>query len=120
MKILVCIIVKGMFVCLFVFQPNYHHQMSPGSHTDLLASGLPPMSSFRGGQVPSSYPDTPPTVNGSEIPVGQGQQPPPPPPTTSQTGDALGKALASVSIVYVHLVLVKFRANRNLCFNLET
>ena len=64
--------------------------MSPSQHESMINSGLPPMSTFRGGQpTTSSYSSTSPTVNGSEMIRN---------PTTSQTGDALGKALASVSV----------------------
>ena len=72
---------------------NMHHEMgypamSPSQHESMINSGLPPMSTFRGGQpTTSSYSSTSPTVNGSEMIRN---------PTTSQTGDALGKALASI------------------------
>lgn len=72
---------------------NMHHEMgypamSPSQHDSMINSGLPPMSTFRGGQpTTSSYSSTSPTVNGSEMLRN---------PTSSQTGDALGKALASI------------------------
>ncbi|XP_069622027.1 transcription factor 12 isoform X1 [Ranitomeya imitator] len=65
----------------------------PVSPTDLNAS-LPPMSSFhRGGTTSSSYVSsshTPP-INGSDNLLGRGNAA-----GSSQTGDALGKALASI------------------------
>ena len=95
--------------------------MSPHNN-DLMASSLPPMSTFRGPGQPG-YQSSSPTVNGSqgEMPPSQQQQqqqqPPPPPPPQPQpnnnssapppTGngpagsgsqsDALGNALKSVS-----------------------
>lgn len=69
---------------------TYHH--SPNQ--DLMSSsGLPPMSSFRGGQpssVPSSTPGysaPSPTVNGADMR---------PPTSATQTGIAVGKALQSI------------------------
>ncbi|KAM4036169.1 transcription factor 12 isoform 4-T4 [Anomaloglossus baeobatrachus] len=68
----------------------------PVSPTDLNAS-LPPMSSFhRGGTTSSSYvasSHTPP-INGSDNLLGTGSRGNAP--GSSQTGDALGKALASI------------------------
>lgn len=63
---------------------GYPHPVSPNQEP-MLASGLPPMSTFRGTQPPTSsaYSGSSPTVNGSQPQI--------------QTGDALGKALASVS-----------------------
>ncbi|KAJ8319586.1 hypothetical protein KUTeg_002863 [Tegillarca granosa] len=74
---------------------NIHpHEMGYPNISPSQASGLPPMSTFRGGtQVPpttSSYSSTSPSVNGSEMMSNHGNQ------GSSQTGDALGKALASI------------------------
>lgn len=88
--------VNLLFVCLFA--QGYHPMSSPGSH-DMMqpsASGLPPMSSFRGnGPAPggssSSYGSTSPPVNGSDMVPPQGHA------SGSSQSDALGKALASVS-----------------------
>lgn len=70
--------------------------LSP-NHNAMMPPGLPPMSIFRpDGQLPpssSGYSNTSPTVNGSEMINSRGSQ------GSSQTGDALGKALASVSKV---------------------
>ncbi|CAL1533186.1 unnamed protein product [Lymnaea stagnalis] len=77
---------------------SYHHPVSPDQQV-LSSSGLPPMSSFRGGQpvggagVPSSgagYTGAPsPTINGSDIMPSR-------PPVSSSSGMAVGKALASI------------------------
>ncbi|BFZ14062.1 hypothetical protein BsWGS_17101 [Bradybaena similaris] len=78
----------------------YHHSLSPSQEPQLLSSsGLPPMSSFRGGQpvggvsVPSSasgYTRAPsPTINGSDMMPSR-------PPVSSSSGIAVGKALASI------------------------
>ena len=72
--------------------------MSP-SQESLLNSGLPPMSTFRGQTVPpssSSFSSTSPTVNGSDMVSNRGNQG-----ASQQTGDALGKALASVSLLQI-------------------
>ncbi|XP_025081077.1 transcription factor 12-like isoform X3 [Pomacea canaliculata] len=64
---------------------GYPHPVSP-SQDAMLASTLPPMSTFRGTSMPpnsSAYSGSSPTVNGSQ-------------PPSQQTGDALGKALASI------------------------
>lgn len=70
---------------------NMHHEMGqyPPQHDSMINSGLPPMSSFRGGQpTTSAYSSTSPSVvNGSDMIRN---------PASSQTGDALGKALASI------------------------
>ncbi|XP_012944953.1 transcription factor 12 [Aplysia californica] len=76
----------------------YHH--SPSQQELLSSSGLPPMSSFRGGQpgpanVPSSasapaYSAPSPTVNGSDMMVTR------PSVSATQTGIAVGKALQSI------------------------
>ena len=75
----------------------YHSAVSPPNSHDMLSStgassGLPPMNSFRGGQpgTPSGhYSSSSPTVNGGDM--GN------PPGSSQQTGDAIGKAFASVS-----------------------
>ncbi|KAK0040929.1 transcription factor 12-like isoform X5, partial [Biomphalaria pfeifferi] len=77
---------------------SYHHPVSP-DHQVLSSSGLPPMSSFRGGQpvggasVPSTgagYPGAPsPTINGSDMMPSR-------PAVSSSSGMAVGKALASI------------------------
>ncbi|KAK7476871.1 hypothetical protein BaRGS_00031874 [Batillaria attramentaria] len=64
---------------------GYPHPVSPNQEA-MLASGLPPMSTFRGSTMPptsSGYSGSSPTVNGSQPPA-------------QQTHDALGKALASI------------------------
>uniref|UniRef100_A0A2C9JGF9 BHLH domain-containing protein n=1 Tax=Biomphalaria glabrata TaxID=6526 RepID=A0A2C9JGF9_BIOGL len=76
---------------------SYHHPVSPDQQV-LSSSGLPPMSSFRGGQpvggasVPSTgagYPGAPsPTINGSDMMSSR-------PAVSSSSGMAVGKALAS-------------------------
>ena len=90
-----------------------YHPMSPS--TDMLPA-LPPMSSFRGGGVAPPPPPPPqsaysspppPTTNGADLPPtstrvpssGSG---------TQQTGDALGKALASVSTVRFFRYFLKY------------
>ncbi|VDH91718.1 transcription factor 4/12 [Mytilus galloprovincialis] len=77
------------------YNSNMHHEMqgypamSPSQHDNMINSGLPPMSTFRGGQpTTSAYSSTSPTVNGGTEMIR--------PPASSQTGDALGKALASI------------------------
>ncbi|KAK3095875.1 hypothetical protein FSP39_020185 [Pinctada imbricata] len=62
------------------------------SQSSMLASGLPPMSTFREGtsQPPATYSSTSPTVNGTEMMGGRGNH------AGSQTGDAINKALASI------------------------
>ncbi|ESP00386.1 hypothetical protein LOTGIDRAFT_140803, partial [Lottia gigantea] len=72
---------------------NMHHPHDMGyppisPNQESMLSGLPPMSSFRGQTMPST---SSPTVNGSEIIANR-----PNPSNTQQTGDALGKALASI------------------------
>ncbi|XP_050395651.1 transcription factor 4 isoform X3 [Patella vulgata] len=73
---------------------NMHHPHDMGyppispNQEAMLSSGLPPMSSFRGQTMPAT---SSPTVNGSEIIANR-----PNPVNTQQTGDALGKALASI------------------------
>ncbi|XP_021366279.1 transcription factor 12-like isoform X3 [Mizuhopecten yessoensis] len=79
--------------------PPIHHPHDMGYPTismaqeNMLQSGLPPMSTFRGGtNMPpssSSFSSSSPSVNGDMM-GGRGTQGP------SQTGDALGKALASI------------------------
>ncbi|KAK2186930.1 hypothetical protein NP493_182g03041 [Ridgeia piscesae] len=76
-----------------------YHPMSPNAE---MMSGLPPMSSFRGGSLPPSstpYTSTSPAVNSSEI-VGATNHTntsvTAPPGGSPETGDALGKALASI------------------------
>ncbi|XP_033725783.1 transcription factor 4-like isoform X3 [Pecten maximus] len=82
--------------------PSYsaiHHPHDMGYPTismaqeNMLSSGLPPMSTFRGGtNLPpssSSFSSSSPSVNGDMM-GGRATQGP------SQTGDALGKALASI------------------------
>ncbi|XP_060582964.1 transcription factor 12-like isoform X4 [Ruditapes philippinarum] len=65
---------------------GYPHPVSPNQ--DLLNSGLPPMSTFRGQPIPPSSATY--TNSSSSVTTGnQGQG-------SSQTGDALGKALASI------------------------
>ncbi|XP_053387726.1 transcription factor 12-like isoform X5 [Mercenaria mercenaria] len=65
---------------------GYPHPVSPNQ--DLLNSGLPPMSTFRGQPIPPSSATY--TNSSSSVTAGnQGQG-------SSQTGDALGKALASI------------------------
>lgn len=74
-----------------LFDNNLYLQgQYPSQHESMINSGLPPMSSFRGGQpTTSAYSSTSPSVvNGSDMIRN---------PASSQTGDALGKALASVS-----------------------
>ncbi|KAH9493033.1 Transcription factor 12 [Bulinus truncatus] len=76
----------------------HHHPVSPDQQV-LSSSGLPPMSSFRGGQpvggasVPSTgagYTGAPsPTINGSDLMSTR-------PPVSSSSGMAVGKALASI------------------------
>ena len=85
----------------YLSQQTYHH--SPNQ--DLMSSsGLPPMSSFRGGQpssVPSSTPGysaPSPTVNGADMR---------PPTSATQTGIAVGKALQSVSCLTAYFYLFK-------------
>ncbi|XP_064596094.1 transcription factor 12-like isoform X4 [Liolophura sinensis] len=77
----------------FVTDLMGYSTLSPG-HNAMMTPGLPPMSIFRpDGQLPpssSGYSNTSPTVNGSEIINSRGSQ------GSSQTGDALGKALASI------------------------
>ncbi len=94
-----------------------YQAMSPHNNNDLMASSLPPMSTFRGPGQPGYHQSSSPTVNGSGQqqqgpPGGTGPQPGPPPPgepsstappPPQQTGsgsqsDALGNALKSVSI----------------------
>ncbi|XP_071098703.1 transcription factor 4-like isoform X5 [Haliotis cracherodii] len=69
-----------------------YHPVSP-SQESLMSSGLPPMSTFRGGpampNTSTAYSTTSSSVNGSEMMSNRPQG-------GSQTGDALGKALASV------------------------
>ncbi|XP_074661186.1 transcription factor 12-like isoform X3 [Tubulanus polymorphus] len=84
---------------------GYHSTVSPSHDPSLMqTSGLPPMSSFRGQQmVPSSQPyqtSSPSVVNGADM---ISRQPAPPGgggggggTSNQQTGDALGKALASI------------------------
>ncbi|XP_076438959.1 transcription factor 4-like isoform X2 [Babylonia areolata] len=60
---------------------GYPHPVSPNQEA-MLASGLPPMSTFR-PPTSSAYSGSSPTANGSQ-------------PPSQQTGDALGKALASI------------------------
>ncbi|XP_014769494.1 transcription factor 12 isoform X1 [Octopus bimaculoides] len=75
-----------------------YHTVSP-NHEAMLSSGLPPMSTFRSSSntlptVPpvssSTFSNTSPTVNGSDIMQASRNQ------GTTQTGDTLGKALASI------------------------
>lgn len=71
---------------------GFPHPVSP-TQESMLNSGLPPMSSFRGQTIPpssSSFSSTSPTVNGADMVSSRGNQ------GASQTGDALGKALASI------------------------
>ncbi|XP_041355899.1 transcription factor 4-like isoform X1 [Gigantopelta aegis] len=71
---------------------NYH-PMSPNQDAMNMSSGLPPMSTFRGSSMPttsSAYSSTSPSVNGTEMLPSRSSQ------GSSQTGDALGKALASI------------------------
>ena len=84
-----------------------YHAMSPNAE---MMPGLPPMSSFRGGSLPPSsapYNNTSPAVNSSEI-VGATNHAntsvAAPSGGSPETGDALGKALASVSL-YTRLIL---------------
>ncbi|XP_046350334.1 transcription factor 4-like isoform X7 [Haliotis rufescens] len=69
-----------------------YHPVSP-SQESLMSSGLPPMSTFRGGpampNTSTAYSTTSSSVNGSEMMSNRPQG-------GSQTGDALGKALASI------------------------
>lgn len=66
----------------------------------MIPSGLPPMSTFRNSSntLPpvssSTFSSTSPTVNGSDLMQANRNQ------GSSQTGDALGKALASVSYLF--------------------
>ncbi|CAG5121462.1 unnamed protein product, partial [Candidula unifasciata] len=86
--------------------PRYHSPKATGMYGEyfmdpqlLSSSGLPPMSSFRGGQpvggvsVPSStsgYTRAPsPAINGSDLMPSR-------PPVSSSSGMAVGKALASI------------------------
>lgn len=72
---------------------GYHHPVSP-TQENLINSGLPPMSTFRGQTIPpssSSFSSTSPTVNGADMVSSRGNQG-----ASQQTGDALGKALASI------------------------
>ncbi|KAI0237614.1 Transcription factor 12 [Lamellibrachia satsuma] len=76
-----------------------YHPMSPNAE---MMPGLPPMSSFRGGSLPPSstpYTSTSPAVNSSEI-VGATNHTNTsvvaPTGGSPETGDALGKALASI------------------------
>ena len=86
-----------------VFSQGYP-TMSP-QHDSLMSSSLPPMSTFRGGQqVPptssSNYSSTSPTLHGTDLAAPPSAHPPnaaAAPPGGSQTGDALGKALGTVS-----------------------
>lgn len=72
-----------------------YHAVSP-NHDAMMPSGLPPMSTFRNSNntLPpvssSTFSSTSPTVNGSDLMQANRNQ------GTSQTGDALGKALASI------------------------
>ncbi|KAL8622316.1 hypothetical protein ACOMHN_043320 [Nucella lapillus] len=61
---------------------GYPHPVSPNQEA-MLASGLPPMSTFRPPTSSSAYSGSSPTTNGTQ-------------PPSQQTGDALGKALASI------------------------
>ncbi|XP_046580774.1 LOW QUALITY PROTEIN: transcription factor 4-like [Haliotis rubra] len=69
-----------------------YHPVSPNQES-LMSSGLPPMSTFRGGpampNTSTAYSTTSSSVNGSEMMSNRPQG-------GSQTGDALGKALASI------------------------
>ena len=81
---------EAQIICLF---QGFHHPVSPTQ--EMINSGLPPMSSFRGQTVPpssSSFSSTSPTVNGADMVSNRSNQG-----ASQQTGDALGKALASVS-----------------------
>ncbi|KAL3886751.1 hypothetical protein ACJMK2_026725 [Sinanodonta woodiana] len=83
---------------------GYHHSMSP-SQDSMMNSGLPPMSTFRGNTIPpnssTTFSSPSPTVNGSDM-MGGGGGPGPSRSVSNhqgssqQTGDALGKALASI------------------------
>ena len=94
-----------------------YQAVSPHHNNDLMASSLPPMSTFRGPGQPG-YQSSSPTVNGSQGEMPPSQQPPPPPqqqqpnnnssappPTgngpagSGSQSDALGNALKSVSTV---------------------
>ena len=89
-----CVNVCCVLMCFVCCVLQGYHTMSPNHE---VMSGLPPMSSFRGGTIPqnsSAYPSPSPTINGSDM-VGGHQ--PHQPPGSSQTGDALGKALTAVS-----------------------
>ncbi|XP_064645674.1 transcription factor 4-like isoform X3 [Lineus longissimus] len=76
--------------------PSYH-TMSPNhdpAHNMMSPSGLPPMSSFQRSTMPNTttYSTSSPTVNGSDIMASRSNQGS----ASQQTGDALGKALASI------------------------
>ena len=85
-----------LFIAKYIFKnkfQGYPHPVSPNQ--DLLNSGLPPMSTFRGQPIPPSSATY--TNSSSSVTTGnQGQG-------SSQTGDALGKALASVSMIIMSL-----------------
>uniref|UniRef100_T1J4I7 BHLH domain-containing protein n=1 Tax=Strigamia maritima TaxID=126957 RepID=T1J4I7_STRMM len=77
-----------------------YHTMSPSHDPNMMPTSLPPVSSFRGPGTPSVahlsasplYGNTnpSPTINSTEPLLSRTNQP------SSQTGDALGKALASI------------------------
>ena len=102
-------------ICYVLLYLQGYQAMSPHDNNDLMASSLPPMSTFRGPGQPG-YQSSSPTVNGSQGEMPPSQQPPPPPPQPNNnssapppTGngpagsgsqsDALGNALKSVSTV---------------------
>jgi hypothetical protein len=93
-----CNFFAQLWICILTFLPlrvfQGYHPVSPDQEA-MMSSGLPPMSTFRGGPTTSSYTNTSPTVNGSDMIASRGSHGNQG--ATSQTGDALGKALASVS-----------------------
>ena len=87
-----------------------HPGIPPPNESPLLASSLPPMSSFRGnpggpggGGGPQGVTST---VNNATSPLYNNHSPVIVPPSApGQTGDTVGKALASVSNLRSYLLL---------------